>query len=88
MKTRASIKEQLQGAVLATSNPGNLGLPIDLAYRRDERPTLGRERCRVLREALPDIEIALHFHNTRGLGGCPFCADATGNISTEDIVYA
>lgn len=23
----------------------------------------------------------------RGLGGCPFCADATGNISTEDIVY-
>ena len=73
-------------------------------------PTLVRERCRVLRAAVPDIEIALHFHNTRGvglvcayvgleegitrfessiggLGGCPFVPGATGNISTEDLVY-
>jgi hydroxymethylglutaryl-CoA lyase len=73
-------------------------------------PKLVRQRCRVLQEALPDIEIALHFHNTRGvglvcayvgleegitlfessiggLGGCPFVPDATGNISTEDLVY-
>jgi len=73
-------------------------------------PPLVQERCRALRAAISDIEIALHFHNTRGvglvcvytgllegvtrfessvggLGGCPFAPKATGNISTEDLVY-
>ena len=73
-------------------------------------PPLVRERVRALRSELPDMEIALHFHNTRGiglvnvyaglgegvttyessvggLGGCPFAPGATGNISTEDLVY-
>jgi hydroxymethylglutaryl-CoA lyase len=31
-------------------------------------PPLVRERCRALRAAVPDSEIALHFHNTRGIG--------------------
>ncbi|MFW5678757.1 MAG: hydroxymethylglutaryl-CoA lyase [Pseudomonadota bacterium] len=31
-------------------------------------PPLVRERCRALREAVADSEIALHFHNTRGIG--------------------
>ncbi len=31
-------------------------------------PPLVRERCRALRAAVPDIDIALHFHNTRGVG--------------------
>lgn len=31
-------------------------------------PPLVFERCAALRAAIPDIEIALHFHNTRGLG--------------------
>lgn len=31
-------------------------------------PPLVVERCRALREAVPEVEIALHFHNTRGLG--------------------
>ncbi|TVQ29782.1 MAG: hydroxymethylglutaryl-CoA lyase [Geminicoccaceae bacterium] len=31
-------------------------------------PPLVRERCRALRAALPESEIALHFHNTRGIG--------------------
>lgn len=73
-------------------------------------PPLVQERCRALREAVPELEITLHFHNTRGvglvcaytgllegitrfeasiggLGGCPFVPRATGNISTEDLVY-
>jgi hydroxymethylglutaryl-CoA lyase len=73
-------------------------------------PPLVHERCRALRAAVPEIDIALHFHNTRGvglvcvfagllegvtryessiggLGGCPFAPKATGNISTEDLVY-
>lgn len=63
-----------------------------------------------LMPALPGVDIALHFHNTRGvglacayaglgagvrhyessiggLGGCPFVPRATGNVSTEDMVY-
>lgn len=31
-------------------------------------PPLVRERVRVLRQAIPDIDLALHFHNTRGVG--------------------
>ena len=31
-------------------------------------PPLVQERCRALREAVPDADIALHFHNTRGVG--------------------
>ncbi|WP_419695637.1 hydroxymethylglutaryl-CoA lyase [Mesorhizobium muleiense] len=31
-------------------------------------PPRVRERCRALRAAVPDIDIALHFHNTRGVG--------------------
>lgn len=31
-------------------------------------PPLVAERCRALRAAIPDIDIALHFHNTRGVG--------------------
>lgn len=73
-------------------------------------PPLVAERVRALRAEIPEIEIALHFHNTRGiglvnvhaglaegvsiyessiagLGGCPFAPGATGNISTEDLVY-
>lgn len=31
-------------------------------------PPLVQERCRALREAVPEADIALHFHNTRGVG--------------------
>jgi hydroxymethylglutaryl-CoA lyase len=31
-------------------------------------PPLVEERCRALRAALPDVEIVLHFHNTRAVG--------------------
>jgi len=73
-------------------------------------PPLVAERVRALTRAVPEVELVLHFHNTRGiglvnawaglaegvrrfessvggLGGCPFVPNATGNISTEDLVY-
>lgn len=73
-------------------------------------PATVRAAIRAIHDAAPGLEIALHFHNTRGvglacvmtgldegvtrydgsvggLGGCPFAAGATGNISTEDLVY-
>ncbi len=31
-------------------------------------PPVVQERCRALREAVPEADIALHFHNTRGVG--------------------
>lgn len=63
-----------------------------------------------LSEVNPGVELAVHFHNTRGiglvnayaalklgltkfessvagLGGCPFAPGASGNITTEDLVY-
>ncbi|RMC37791.1 hydroxymethylglutaryl-CoA lyase [Paracoccus alkanivorans] len=73
-------------------------------------PALVIQRVEALAQAVPDADIALHFHNTRGvglvcayaglsmgirhfeasiggLGGCPFVPRATGNVSTEDMVY-
>lgn len=64
----------------------------------------------VLREAYPELELMVHFHDTRGsglannlaaieagvvqlqsalggLGGCPFAPGASGNLSTEDLVW-
>lgn len=31
-------------------------------------PPLVQERCRALRDSVPEADIALHFHNTRGIG--------------------
>lgn len=31
-------------------------------------PLLVQERCRALKAAVPDTDVALHFHNTRGVG--------------------
>ena len=31
-------------------------------------PALVAERCRYLRQHVPELPIALHFHNTRGIG--------------------
>lgn len=62
-------------------------------------------------DAIGELRVRAHFHNTRntgyanalaaadagvsvldaslgGIGGCPFAPRATGNIATEDLVYA
>jgi hydroxymethylglutaryl-CoA lyase len=69
-----------------------------------------REVVTALRDAAPDLEINMHFHDTRGtglanvltalelgidyfdssiggMGGSPYAAGATGNVSTEDLVH-
>lgn len=44
-------------------------------------------------QALPNILTALHHgvsvvdSSVAGLGGCPYAAGASGNVSTEDVVY-
>jgi hydroxymethylglutaryl-CoA lyase len=66
-------------------------------------PPVVRRTVKAIQQQFPDVLIALHFHNTRGiglelgvveyeasiggLGGCPFAPGATGNICTEDLVY-
>ncbi|MFL9921533.1 hydroxymethylglutaryl-CoA lyase [Paraburkholderia fungorum] len=85
--------------VLVVSDTTGMATPLNL------RRVIG-----ALRDALPDVELALHLHNTRGiglanvlvgleegirrfdssvggLGGCPFAPGATGNISTEDLLF-
>ena len=64
-----------------------------------------------VKAAYPDLDLMVHFHDTRGLGmantlaamemgvtkvqaalgglgGCPFAPGASGNLSTEDVVWA
>lgn len=73
-------------------------------------PRRVREVIEALRDALPDLELNMHFHDTRGtglanvlaalelgvdyfdasvggMGGSPYAAGATGNITTEDLVH-
>jgi len=63
-----------------------------------------------IKENYPNLELMVHFHDTRGLGmintltainlgitkvqstlgglgGCPFAPGASGNLSTEDLVW-
>lgn len=64
-----------------------------------------------IKKEFPNLELGVHFHDTRGLGmansltaleagvnkieaalgglgGCPFAPGASGNLATEDLVYA
>lgn len=73
-------------------------------------PRRVREVIETLRGCLPDVELNMHFHDTRGtglanvvtalemgidyfdasiggMGGSPYAAGATGNITTEDLVH-
>lgn len=65
---------------------------------------------KAIRQAYPQLDLMVHFHDTRGLGmvntmaaiqsgvykiqaalgglgGCPFAPGASGNLSTEDVVW-
>jgi hydroxymethylglutaryl-CoA lyase len=73
-------------------------------------PRRVRDVIDAVRSALPDLELNMHFHDTRGtglanvvtalelgvdyfdasvggMGGSPYAAGATGNITTEDLVH-
>ena len=45
-------------------------------------PPLVAERCRALAAAVPDVEIALHFHNTRGIGLVNVMAGLEAGVTT------
>lgn len=74
-------------------------------------PAQVRAFIAAIRAAYPTLELAVHFHDTRGcglantlaaidagvvnvqaalggLGGCPFAPGASGNLATEDVVWA
>ncbi len=74
-------------------------------------PSQVRRVLAAIQEAYPDLDLMIHFHDTRGLGmantlaaiemgvtkiqtslgglgGCPFAPGASGNLSTEDLVWA
>lgn len=73
-------------------------------------PAQVRRLIGALQRAYPELELMVHFHDTRGLGmvntltaiemgidkvqaalgglgGCPFAPGASGNLSTEDLVW-
>lgn len=50
-------------------------------------PALVTERVQALRAALPDLEIALHFHNTRGVGlVCAYAGLQQGIVHFESSI--
>jgi hydroxymethylglutaryl-CoA lyase len=51
-------------------------------------PSLVAERCRYLREHLPELPIALHFHNTRGIGLVNVMAGLAEGIDTYEASFA
>ena len=73
-------------------------------------PAQVRRLISAIQAAYPELELMVHFHDTRGLGmvntltaigmgltkvqsalgglgGCPFAPGASGNLSTEDLVW-
>jgi hydroxymethylglutaryl-CoA lyase len=50
-------------------------------------PPLVQERCRALKAAVPDTEVTLHFHNTRGVGlACVYAGLLEGITNYESSV--
>ncbi|MCH9648124.1 MAG: hydroxymethylglutaryl-CoA lyase [Deltaproteobacteria bacterium] len=91
---------QRGSAQIGLADSAGLGNPVQV-----------RSLVQSVQEALPEMPLWLHFHDTRGLGianalagleagvttfdtsfgglgGCPIIKGATGNIATEDLVYA
>ena len=51
-------------------------------------PTLVAERCRYLKEHVPELPIALHFHNTRGIGLVNVMAGLAEGIDIYESSFA
>lgn len=51
-------------------------------------PPLVFERCEALRKAVPDIELSLHFHNTRGVGLANVYAGLQAGVTTFESSVA
>ncbi len=51
-------------------------------------PPLVFERCAALRKAVPDIELSLHFHNTRGVGLANVYAGLQAGVTTFESSVA
>ena len=51
-------------------------------------PTLVAERCRYLKQHVPELPIALHFHNTRGIGLVNVMAGLAEGIDIYEASFA
>ena len=51
-------------------------------------PPLVAERCRYLKEHVPELPVALHFHNTRGIGLVNVMAGLAEGIDTYEASFA
>jgi hydroxymethylglutaryl-CoA lyase len=51
-------------------------------------PSLVAERCRYLKEHLPELPVALHFHNTRGIGLVNVMAGLAEGIDIYEASFA
>ena len=51
-------------------------------------PTLVAERCRYLKEHVPELPVALHFHNTRGIGLVNVMAGLAEGIDIYETSFA
>ena len=51
-------------------------------------PPLVAERCRYLRKHVPDLEVTLHFHNTRGIGLVNVVAGLDEGIDRYEASFA
>jgi hydroxymethylglutaryl-CoA lyase len=92
---------------VAAVAPSEIGLADTIGVAVPKQIT---EVVSAVKDALPDIKLRCHLHNSRntgfanaiaaidsgvevldssigGIGGCPFAPNATGNVSTDDLVY-
>jgi hydroxymethylglutaryl-CoA lyase len=93
--------------LVAAVAPSEIGLADTIGVAVPKQIT---EVVSAVKDALPDIKLRCHLHNSRntgfanaiaaidsgvevldssigGIGGCPFAPNATGNVSTDDLVY-
>ncbi len=92
---------------IARAGPSEISLADTIGVAVPKQIT---EVVSAVKDALPEMRLRCHLHNSRntgfanaiaaidagvevldssigGIGGCPFAPHATGNISTDDLVY-
>lgn len=81
------------GDTIGVGTPGNTAKMLEAVTRKVDPQYLAGHFHNTFGMALANIHVAMQYGITTfdssvaGLGGCPYAPGASGNVSTEDVVY-
>jgi hydroxymethylglutaryl-CoA lyase len=92
---QAGVEEISLGETMGTAAPSDVRRLLDAVMPKIPRPCLALHFHDTYGMGIANALTAWHEYGVRafdssagGLGGCPYASGATGNVATEDLIYA